>query len=202
MQIILPGVQSRHKKRDILGGIIGFCLTTLPGILVIGAAIMFVIQLVRAATNTRGFIEFLLAVFLVPGDRSFWLWGNGATIVSVFQNSAVEYTYRFLAAAIVLGLGSYVLNKRCPYCGHFFTMRRISDNKFEGSTSRSVSNTYNDYSDALAVDLSGNMYYAGITTKKKQYGTKITEIYSYNLRCSCCGCVAKTSAAATHTHWE
>lgn len=87
---------------------------------------------------------------------------------------------------------------RCPYCKHFRTMQKISDENFIGSSERAVSrNTYDNHS-GLAFDLSGNSaYYAG-TTSRKEYGTETTNDYTYNMRCSCCGCVNKVKISRTY----
>lgn len=118
------------------------------------------------------------------------------------NENAYQYMWRLVAAAFVLFMGSSVEKLQCPYCSHFFTLKRMTENEYERSTERRVSNTYDNYDDAMSMDLRGNVYYTQIHTKNRQYGTEVTDHYTYKVKCSCCGCVAKTSTKKTHVNWD
>lgn len=86
---------------------------------------------------------------------------------------------------------------RCPYCKHFGTIKRISDYKTIGSTERNISRRTYDYHSGVIYDLSGNVaYYAG-NTSRRENGTATTKTYTYNRRCSFCGCVDKVKESVT-----
>lgn len=82
---------------------------------------------------------------------------------------------------------------RCPYCHHFLVLERISDDKLVGSTSRNISRRVSDYGTGMAYDIEGNTAFFTTKTSHTQNGTETTKRYTYNLRCSCCGCVSKVA---------
>ena len=200
MEIVLQGTPKRKAKFNIAEKVIFVMFALLPILLLLGAVIMFIIHAFRLNENI------IVAFFEVIGDifktRVGWFFADNATFASVYENNALEYTFRMALSAIVLFLGYFIIERQCPYCGHFFTQTRISGNKYEGSTEREVSNTYYDYSDAVTIGSKGSTYYTGIRTQHRQYGTEETEHYTYNVRCSYCGCVAKKSTSKSHTRWN
>lgn len=84
---------------------------------------------------------------------------------------------------------------RCPYCRHFFSMRRIGEEKLVDISEREISRTVDDYRTGTAVDWNGNIAFFDTKTSYKEYGKEVTEDYAFNVRCSCCGCVNKIKAS-------
>lgn len=82
-------------------------------------------------------------------------------------------------------------NTRCPYCKHFFSMKRIGDEKLVDISEREISRTVDDYGTGTAFDWNGNITFFNTQNSYKEYGKEITEDYAFNMRCSCCGCVNK-----------
>lgn len=80
---------------------------------------------------------------------------------------------------------------RCPYCKHFFSMKRIGEETRVGISEREISRTVDDYGTGTAVDWNGNIAFFNTKTSYKEYGKEVTEDYTFNMRCSCCGCVNK-----------
>ena len=152
---------------------------------------MLVIHIFRLNYNV--FVALFELVSDIFNTRTGWFFANGATFASVYKDNALEYTFRMALSAWILFMGGSIVNLQCPYCSHFFTLKRMTENEYERSTERRVSNTYDNYDDAMSMDLRGNVYYTQIHTKNRQYGTEVTDHYTYKVKCSCCGCVAKTS---------
>ncbi len=200
MDILLRGARGVRKKIDIAYWVICLFFVILPIALSIGAVVMLFIQLGRLNDNI--FVKLFQIIGELGRARTGWFFEDGATFASVYKNNATEYTWRFLALAVVWFLGGIVNSYHCPECGHFFTMHKISDDKYEGTTTRQVSQTTYQYSDGWTIGDKGNMAYTGITTKGRQYGTRETDHYSYNLKCSCCGCVVKTEKTKSKTNWD
>lgn len=200
MEVILQGTPKRKIKFDIAEKAIFVIFIILPILLLVGAIIMLVVHIIRLDNNI------FVALYEILGDifhtRVGWFFSDEATFASVYKNNALEYTFRMSLSAIVLLFGCFIAEVQCPYCGHFFTLKRISDDRYEGTTEREVSNDYYDYSDAITISSKGSTYYTGISTKHRQYGTEETDYYTHNVRCSCCGCVAKTSTSKSHTSWS
>lgn len=80
---------------------------------------------------------------------------------------------------------------KCPYCGHFFTMKRISDKMVADKSTRSVLRNVEEYHAGMAYDLYGNSAFVIGKSSHKENGTRTTTRYVYNQRCSCCGAVVK-----------
>lgn len=200
MEIILQGRPKQKAKFNIAEKVMFVMFIIAPILLLVGASIMLVIHLFRLNDNIfTALFELIVDIF---NTRTGWFFADNATFLSVYEDNAIEYTFRMALSAIVLFSGCFISNVQCPYCGHFFTLKRISDDRYEGTTEREVSNTYHDYSDAITISSSGNTYYTGITTKHRQYGTEQTDHYTHNVRCLCCGCVAKESTSKSHTNWD
>lgn len=199
-EIVLQGAPKRKLKYNLPEKVIFVMFVVFPILLLIGAVVMLVIHLFRLNENI------FTALFELLGDifntRVGWFFDDGASFASVYENNPLEYAFRLGGAAIVLFMGTFISKGQCPYCGHFFTMKRISDDKYEATTKRQVNNTYYEYSDAVTVGAKGDTYYTGISTKRRQSGTESTDHYTYNAKCSCCGCVAKKSTSKSHTSWE
>lgn len=200
MKIILQGIPKRKVKFDLAEKVMVLMFVILPTILLAGAAIMLVIHIFRLNYNV--FVALFELVSDIFNTRTGWFFANGATFASVYKDNALEYTFRMALSAWILFMGGSIVNLQCPYCSHFFTLKRMTENEYERSTERRVSNTYDNYDDAMSMDLRGNVYYTQIHTKNRQYGTEVTDHYTYKVKCSCCGCVAKTSTKKTHVNWD
>lgn len=141
---------------------------------------------------TRGWIVFLLISIIV--------------LVRALLKDSGELLFTTLKLAVVtavLGLCALFWNDhyRCPYCGHFFELKRISDESFIGSTERTISRTAYDNHSGVVFNMSGDSaFYAG-TSSRKEYGKQTTENYTCNKRCSCCGCVNKVKISRTHNQF-
>lgn len=110
---------------------------------------------------------------------------------------------KLLILTAVLGLCALFWNDhyKCPYCGHFFEMKKISDESFIGSTDRTISRTAYDNHSGIIFNMSGDSaFYAG-TSARKEYGKQTTEDYTCNKRCGCCGCVSKVKISRTHNQF-
>lgn len=90
---------------------------------------------------------------------------------------------------------------RCEYCHHFFTLKRISDNKYLGSTEKSISRTTYDSHDGFVIDSTGSSALYTSISSGREYGTEVTKEYSYNIRCRCCGAVCKVKQERTTQHY-
>ena len=200
MKIILQGTPKRKVKFNVAETVMFLMFVVLPIILLIGAVIMFVIHLFRLNYNI--FVAIFELISDAFGVRTGWFFADGATFASVYKDNALEYTFRMALSAFILFMGGSVINAQCPYCSHFFTLKRISEDEYEGTTERKVSNTYYEYGDAVSMDLRGNLYYTQLHKKNRQYGTEVTDHYTYKVKCSCCGCVAKTYASKSHVNWD
>ena len=200
MEIVLQGTPKRKAKFNIAEKVIFVMFILLPILLSAGAVIMFIIHLFRLNDNI--IVALVEVISDILNTRVGWFFADDATFASVYENNVLEYTFRMALSAVVLFLGYFIIERQCPYCGHFFTLRRISANRYEGTTEREVSNTYYDYSDAITIGSKGSTYYTGIRTEHRQHGTEETDHYTYNVRCSCCGCVAKKSTSKSHTRWD
>lgn len=102
---------------------------------------------------------------------------------------------KFILLTVMLWFCSAILWSpmgRCPYCRHFFTMRKITANTVVSSSSRSVSRTAYDTHSGVAYDTAGNSAWVVGTSSRQEHGQEVTETFTYNSRCVCCGCVNKT----------
>lgn len=199
--IILQGAPGYRNKLDISGKLMWLLFMILPTLLLIGAIVMLFIHVGRIQGNIL--VKAVCLVVDVFKTRTGWLFKNGETYASVYKKHALEYAFRMIGASLVLFCGGILLFKvKCPYCKHYFTLSRISEDQYAGSTEREVSNTYDEYSSGYTMDLHGDVKYIGLRSRKRQYGTEITEHFLHNARCSCCGCVAKRSTTNTYTNWE
>lgn len=199
MRIVLQGSPRYKKRYNISKKMMFLWFIIIPSILLITAIVMLIIHLTRLDDNI------IVAVIQVIRDilktRTGWFFDKGATFSSVYKSNALEYTLRLIPTVMILFFGNFIAEWQCPYCGHFFTMKRISGDRYERTTERSVSNTYYDYSSGMVIDSKGDTYFGGVTTKNKQYGTEVTDYYTHNARCSCCGCVSERSTSKSKTYW-
>lgn len=128
------------------------------------------------------------------------------TLVRAFAVDSGNMLFTALKLALVaatLGLCALLWNDqcRCPYCGHFFEMKKISDESFISSTDRVISRTAYDNHSGIVFNLDGDSaFYAG-TSARKEYGKQTTENYTCNKRCECCGCVNKVKISRTHNQF-
>lgn len=80
---------------------------------------------------------------------------------------------------------------RCPFCGHFFTLKRISDDKLVYQHDRNITHREDEYHSGVAFNVYGDSaYYVGRTTRKVQ-GTETSRDFTFNSRCTCCQAVVK-----------
>lgn len=80
---------------------------------------------------------------------------------------------------------------RCPFCGHFFTLKRISNDKLVYQHDRSVTRKEDEYHSGVGFNSYGNTtYYVGKSTRKVE-GTETTKEFTFNSRCTCCYAVVK-----------
>ena len=200
MSVILKGSPDFRKKHDAAGVVANIMFGFLPIIMLVAAVVFLIIQLLCLDDNIFVKIFQLIGSFLEV--RVGYFFKDESTFSSVYRQNALEYTVRLFASASTLLIGSTIASFQCPECLHFFTLNRISDDKYEGSKSREVSQNTYEYSSAWTMGDNGKMYHTGITTKDKQYGTEQTDYYTYNLRCSCCGCVVKSTKSKTTTRWH
>lgn len=114
----------------------------------------------------------------------------------------VRITWGFVLSMVV----SAVLNvwiwdelHRCTYCHHFAKLERISDDKLVDTSQRYVSRNVDDYEHGTAYDLDGNLTFYTNKSSHVEWDKEITKVYTYNIRCSCCGCVKKVERRETKT---
>lgn len=87
---------------------------------------------------------------------------------------------------------------RCPFCGHFTRMTKISGNVYLGSSSQSISRTEYDSHSGAIYDFHGNSaFYSGLSSRKV-HGEEVTDNYACNVRCNVCGCVHKIKLSKTY----
>ena len=142
---------------------------------------------------TRGWIlTLLITIFMVI--KAFKL-DSGNLLSNAMKPAFATVALAFLAFVVWSQIG------RCPYCKHFGTMHKISEDSFIGSSERNVSRTAYDHHSGFAFDSDGNSaYYSGISSRR-EHGKEVTEEYTYNMRCSCCGCVNKVKKARTFRNY-
>ena len=97
----------------------------------------------------------------------------------------------FVTAALLMARYIWSNKVRCPYCKHFRTMKRISDNKTIGTSERGISRKNYDYQSGAIYDLRGNIALYSANVAYREHGVETTKTYTYNRRCSFCGCVDK-----------
>ena len=132
-------------------------------------------------------IIFSLILLFTSGNGWFW----GKMILKLF------------VVMVLLLLSSKLWEEklRCEYCGHFFTMERLSGDRFLDSSSVSVSRTVYDSHNGVIFDSNGDAsFYAGATSRT-EHGEEVTKRYTYCVRCSCCGSVSKVTKERTHTQY-
>lgn len=105
------------------------------------------------------------------------------------------------SACIVVALNVWLWDEhhRCPYCHHFVSMERISDDKLVDSSYAYVSRNVDDYSHGTAYDLDGNLTFYTNKSSHVEWDKETTNVYTYNIRCRCCGCVTKVEKRVTKT---
>lgn len=133
-----------------------------------------------------------------------WLAFLGAAIVFLiltFTKDAdfFELTISLALVGVCIGIFSLLWDekRRCPYCKHFFTMRRISLNQTIDTRDREISREINDHHSGIAFDLKGNSSLIFGRSSHTEYGTETTRTFTYNMRCKCCGCVNKVKDTRT-----
>ena len=87
---------------------------------------------------------------------------------------------------------------RCPYCGHFFSMRQISGEVLIDRTSTTYTRTEHDNHSGMAWNFNGDVAFFNGTTSRKVQGNDVTEVYACNKRCGVCGCVNKVKITRFH----
>lgn len=199
-KIILPGALNYKKKFSFSRFITTVFFIIIPIILIIVSVVMLFIHLSRLNSNiiVKAY-ELIRDIFKT---RTGWFFKSGETFQSVYRDYPLEYAMRMIPTAIVLFLGNFIASFQCPYCGHFFTLHRISADRYEGSSERNVSNTYYENSDGITFSSGGSTHYTLFSTKKSQSGVETTDYYSHNEKCSCCGCVSKRETSRTETSWD
>lgn len=191
-EIIMQGSPKFQKKYDLSLKVTFIMFFVVPIILVVGSIILFIIYLIK----NWGFPTIIYKFFSdLININIGWLFKEGSINI-------LDYVIRFLVTAFVLFPAGIIQEGACPYCGHYFTMKRISNDKFMKTTEREVENTYDEYDHATTMDWDGNIYYTGITTRNTQYGTEETNHYTHNAQCSCCGCVIKRETREVKTYWR
>ena len=126
MKIILQGIPKRKVKFDLAEKVMFLMFVILPTILLAGAAIMLVIHIFRLNYNV--FVALFELVSDIFNTRTGWFFANGATFASVYKDNALEYTFRMALSAWILFMGGSIVNLQCPYCSHFFTLKRMTEN--------------------------------------------------------------------------
>src|SRR5699024_5482286 len=127
MKIILQGTPKRKVKFDLAEKVMFLMFVILPTILLAGAAIMLVIHIFRLNYNV--FVALFELVSDIFNTRIGWFFANGATFASVYKDNALEYTFRMALSAWILFMGGSIVNLQCPYCSHFFTLKRMTENE-------------------------------------------------------------------------
>ena len=130
--------------------------------------------------STKGFLV-VWSLFLIGG------------IGCIFIRSLAGLAMVMLVPIFVLPCTTLIWNQlsRCPYCKHFFSMKRIGKEHLIDISEREISRTVDDYGTGTAWDWNGNISFFNTKYSYKEHGKKVEEIYTYNMRCSCCGCVNK-----------
>lgn len=202
-EIILDG-NFRYKGKKIASLIAtNICFNTMPIIGIVLGIITFIIYLFSLSSEFNiifaGIFGFFEDLFELDAN---WIFSDGRSITNIVFDYPLVLSTRLIISSLVLFIGKYLIRAQCPFCGNFFTLHRISEDNYQGSSESRVSNTYYDINDGLMTDMSGNMYYAQMTTKNKEYGTERTDYYTYNAQCKHCGCVVRTHKSETTTHWD
>lgn len=104
-----------------------------------------------------------------------------------------------MGVSVVLNVFLWDELHRCTYCHHFATMERISDDKLVDTSQRYVSRNVDDYDHGTAYDLNGNLTFYTNKSSHVEWDKETTKVYTYNIRCSCCGCVKKVEKRVTKT---
>ena len=124
-------------------------------------------------------------------------------ILSFAIDDGMDYIYsmfRWTGVMIIMLLvffGIWDEKRRCEYCHHFFTLHRISDDVFIGSSESTISRKTYDTSNGVLYDFKGNSTMFSSTRTSREYGKEITNKYTYNVRCRCCGAVSKVEKTKT-----
>ena len=112
----------------------------------------------------------------------------GKNNVSLFRTGGAFLLSAGVFAAVACLWSTY---GRCPFCGHFFTLKRISGDKLVYQHDRNVTRNEDSYHSGVGFDLYGDAtYYVGKSTRKVQ-GTESTKELTFNSRCTCCQAVVK-----------
>lgn len=127
-------------------------------------------------------------------------------IIIAFREDSVRYFYVgagfIFAAAILLILMLLWDDKhKCEYCGHFLTLRRISNDQFVDSTEKTVSQKVYDHDSGFVMGSRGDSAYYTSLSSHREYGKEVTKRYAYNVRCTCCGAVCKVERTKTSQHY-
>lgn len=202
-EIILEG-SFRYKGKKIIPLIItNICFNIIPIIAMILGIITFIIYIFSLSSEYSIIFAEIFGFFedLFELDVS-WIFSDGRNITNIVFDYPLVLSTRLIISALVLFVGKYLIRAQCPFCGHFFTLRRISEDNYQGSSESRVSNTYYDVNDGFITDMSGNIYYTQMTTRNKEYGTEKTDYYTYNTKCTHCGCVVRKHKSETATHWD
>ena len=127
--------------------------------------------------------------------------------VSSSRSSWISYSYdmfRWLGFGIIMLLVSNFIwdeKRRCEYCHHFFSLRRISDDKFVSSAEASISRSTYETQNGIVFDSNGNSSLFTSIRSGREHGKEITNKYTHNVRCRCCGAVCKVETSKTTQHY-
>lgn len=112
----------------------------------------------------------------------------GKDSVNLLSNSIIVLLWGVLFMLISCIWGTY---GRCPFCGHFFTLKRISGDKLIYQHDKNVTRRVDTYHSGVAFDNYGDSaFYVGKSTRKVA-GTDTTKEFTFNSCCTCCYAVVK-----------
>lgn len=129
-------------------------------------------------------------------------------LINEFTNKDSKMAFGIATLMMFPGAVLYLIRKlwsekhRCPYCGHFFTMERISADKLVDVSQSVITRDVDEYGSGTAFDLDGNVAFINTKTTHREHGVSTTETYTYNMRCSCCGCVNKVKKSRSYDRYH
>ena len=111
---------------------------------------------------------------------------------------AIALKFAVLTAFFGICAAFWTKHYRCPYCGHFFAIKQISEEVLVDTYSSTFTRTeYNTHS-GMAWNFNGDVAFYDGTTSRKVQGKDVTEVYVCNKRCGACGCVNKVKIKRWH----
>ena len=129
----------------------------------------------------------------------------GILVCFILMFTSGDWTYaygmfRWLGIGIFMFFVSAFIwdeKHRCEYCKHFFSLRRISEDKFISSAEKTISRASYDTENGVVLDSNGNSTLFTAIRSGREYGTEVTNKYTHNVRCRCCGAVCKVETSRT-----